>query len=110
MAGPIEASELRSRRERLLEQTPTGFVLFDDKYIQYFTGFNFLATERPVAVIGSPAGELLAFVPEFEVERTEEEASFDRVGSYPEYPGEVHPMVLLVRLLESLGMNGAVAA
>jgi Xaa-Pro aminopeptidase len=106
----IEASEFAARRARLLERAPIGFVLFDDKYIQYFTGFNFLATERPVAVVGSPDGDLIAFVPEFEVERTEEEASFDRVASYPEYPGEVHPMLLLVRLLESLGMNGAVAA
>ena len=77
MIGPIEARELRSRRTRLLEQAPTGFVLFDDKYIQYFTGFNFLATERPVAVVGAADGELVAFVPEFEVERTEEEASVD---------------------------------
>jgi Xaa-Pro aminopeptidase len=106
----IQSTELAARRARLLERAPIGFVLFDDKYIQYFTGFNFLATERPVAVVGSPDGALVAFVPEFEVERTEEEGSFDRVESYPEYPGEVHPMVLLVRLLESLGMNGAVAA
>ena len=100
MIGPIEARELRSRRTRLLEQAPTGFVLFDDKYIQYFTGFNFLATERPVAVVGAADGELVAFVPEFEVERTEEEASFDRVESYPEYPGTEHPMRILARLVD----------
>lgn len=101
----IEPRELAARRARLLERAPRGFVLFDDKYIQYFTGFNFLATERPVAVIGSADGELTAFVPEFEAERTEEEAGFDRVESYPEYPGTEHPMVILARLVD-----GAVAA
>ena len=99
-AGPIEPAELAARRARLLEHAPRGFVLFDDKYIQYFTGFNFLATERPVAVIGSADGELVAFVPEFEVERTEEEGSFDRVASYPEYPGTEHPMLILARLVD----------
>src|SRR5438067_829798 len=83
----IKRAEFAARRARLLEHAPAGFVLFDDKYIQYFTGFNFLATERPVAVICSEDSELVAFVPEFEVERTEEEADFDRVESYPEYPG-----------------------
>ena len=96
----IQPTEFAARRARLLEHAPRGFVLFDDKYIQYFTGFNFLATERPVAVIGSADGELAAFVPEFEVERTEEEGSFDRVESYPEYPGTEHPMLILARLLD----------
>jgi Xaa-Pro aminopeptidase len=110
VTGRIQPEEFRARRERLLEHSPSGFLLFDEKYVQYFTGFGFLATERPVAVIGTADGELVAFVPEFEVERTEEEGDFDRVESYPEYPGEVHPMLLLVRLLESLGMNGAIGA
>lgn len=96
----IEPDELAARRTRLLEHAPRGFVLFDDKYIRYFTGFNFLATERPVAVIATADGELVAFVPEFEVERTEEEAAFDRVESYPEYPGLEHPMLILARLLD----------
>ena len=62
------------------------------KYIQYFTGFGFLATERPVAVVSNAAGELAVFVPEFEVERVREETDFERVESYPEYPGLEHPM------------------
>jgi Xaa-Pro aminopeptidase len=49
-----------------------------------------------VVVVGD---ELLAFVPEFEVARTEAEGHFDRVESYPEYPGPEHPMTVLGRLL-----------
>lgn len=54
----IQPDEFAARRARLLEHAPCGFVLFDDKYIRYFTGFNFLATERPVAVIGTADGSL----------------------------------------------------
>ena len=53
------------------------------------------------------AGELTAFVPEFEVERVRDEADFERVESYPEYPGEEHPMRLLARVLADIGIAGA---
>ena len=72
-------------------------MLFDQAYIQYYTGFNFLSNERPVVVV--VGDELTAFVPGFEVERTESEGHFDRVEQYPEYPGEEHPMIALARLV-----------
>ena len=100
----IHADELSTRRELLLEhaveQKLDGYVLFDEKYIQYFTSFGFLATERPVALIGGTSGELAVFVPEFEVERVREETDFEHVESYPEYPGVDHPMLILGRVLE----------
>ena len=70
MAG-ITPAEHAERRVRLLERADglAGVVLFDAAYIRYFTGFNFLATERPVAVVIDAGGALAAFVPEFEIER-----------------------------------------
>ena len=69
----ITAEEFAERRERLLEHVRahalTGCVLFDDKYVQYFTGFIFLATERPVAFAVNVAGEMAAFVPKMELLR-----------------------------------------
>ena len=108
MAG-ITPAEHADRRARLLERAPAGAVLFDADYIRYFTGFNFLATERPVAVAFTD-GTVTAFVPEFEVERTRAEADFDRVDSYPEYPGETHPMELLARALADIGLNKTIGA
>jgi Xaa-Pro aminopeptidase len=105
----ITPAEHAERRARLLEHSPTGVVLFDADYIRYFTGFNFLATERPVAVAFTD-GAVAAFVPEFEVERTHAEADFDRVDSYPEYPGEKHPMKILARSLANFGITGNVGA
>jgi Xaa-Pro aminopeptidase len=84
--------------------------VFDQSYIQYLTRFSFLATERPVAYLESAGGETAAFVPEFEVARVEEEAAFSRVASYPEYPGEEHPLRILARVLAEMGITGNIAA
>jgi Xaa-Pro dipeptidase len=106
----ITPAEHAERRARLLEHARAGVVLFGADYIRYFTGFNFLATERPVAIAVDGAGAVTAFVPEFEVERTRAEADFDRVDSYPEYPGEVHPMELLAGVLADIGVAGKIGA
>ena len=101
----ISEQEFDDRRARLLALARNGYVLFSADYIQYFTGFWFLSNERPVVYAQSAGGETLAFVPEFEVERTEAEASFDRVVSYPEYPGLEHPMRILARALADMGIR-----
>jgi len=110
----IPRTELAERRERLLDHLRaeglTGYVLFDEKYVQYFTSFGFLATERPVAFVSSAAGELAVFVPEFEVERVRAETEFERVESYPEYPGLEHPMRILARVLADMGIRDAIGA
>jgi Xaa-Pro dipeptidase len=110
----IPAAELESRRERLLEHVRnaglTGYVLFDADYIQYFTSFGFLSTERPVVFAQSAVGEMAVFVPEFEVERVCAETAFERVESYPEYPGIEHPMQLLARVLADMGIGDPIGA
>jgi Xaa-Pro dipeptidase len=113
-ASGIPSEELEQRRQTLLAEVHrrglAGFALFGQDYIRYFTAFEFLATERPVGVIGNASGELAVFVPEFEVERVRAETSFERIASYPEYPGFEHPMRILGRLLLDLGIRGPVGA
>jgi Xaa-Pro aminopeptidase len=113
-ASGISAAEFRERRERLLEHVRherlTGYVLFGADYIQYFTGFWFLSNERPVVYAESVGGESAVFVPEFEVERTRAETSFERIESYPEYPGIEHPMTIFARVLADLGIGRAIGA
>jgi Xaa-Pro dipeptidase len=103
----ITPEELAQRRERLLAHAPDGFVLFGPDAIRYFTDFWFLSNERPIVYAELPRGESFAFVPEFEVERTRAETSFERVESYPEYPGREHPMLLLAALLRGRDHLGA---
>ena len=53
---------------------------------------------------------MIVFVPEFEVERVREETDFERIESYPEYPGLEHPMLILGRVLRDMGITGALGA
>lgn len=110
----IPADEFAARRRRLLEaagrEGATGVVLFGASAIQYFTGFFFLSNERPVVYAESSGGEAAIVVPEFEVERTRAEGTFDRIESYPEYPGREHPMRILAGVLADLGIERAIAA
>jgi Xaa-Pro aminopeptidase len=114
MVAGIPAAELEERRGRLLDHVRreglSGYVLFGQDYIRYFTSFVFLSNERPVVYAESTGGESLVFVPEFEVERTRAETAFERIESYPEYPGIEHPMRILARLLASIGIRDAIGA
>ena len=113
MTVGIEPAELAARRERLLDhvrrRNASGYVLFEPAYIQYFTSFWFLSNERPIVYAQNVAGDDVVFVPEFEVERTRAETSFERIESYPEYPGEEHPMLLLAGVLADLGLSKSIA-
>jgi Xaa-Pro aminopeptidase len=53
---------------------------------------------------------MAVFVPEFEVERTKEETAFDRIESYPEYPGVEHPMPILAGVLAEMGIRASIGA
>jgi Xaa-Pro dipeptidase len=110
----IPTRELQGRRERLLrhaaERGLSGVVLFDQHYIRYFANFGFLATERPVAFVATTSGDVAVFVPEFEVERIRAETDYERIESYPEYPGIEHPILILGRLLSDLGIRGSIGA
>jgi Xaa-Pro dipeptidase len=113
-ATGISATELEARRELLLEDVRalglTGLVLFDQQYIQYLTGFSFLSNERPIAFAQNAAGAMAVFVPEFEVERTRAETAFERIESYPEYPGLEHPLPIFARVLADLGIRDRIGA
>jgi Xaa-Pro aminopeptidase len=110
----IPAPEFEERRGRLLEHVRraglSGYVLFGADYVQYFTGFWFLSNERPVVYAQSAGGEATIFVPEFEVERTRAEATFERIDAYAEYPGLEHPMRILARVLADVGIEDRIGA
>ena len=110
----ITLEEYADRRARLLERARAhgagGYVLFDPTYITYFTGFWFLSNERPIVYLHTARGDDAIFVPEFEVERTRDESSFERIESYSEYPGPEHPMLALARTAADLGLRDTIAA
>lgn len=96
------------RAARAFDFVPGGvdaLVLFDEQYVQYYTGFVYSSTERPIGLVILRGGERTLFVPRLELEHAEQASVADAVLSYPEYPGERHPMLLLADHLRALGVK-----
>jgi Xaa-Pro dipeptidase len=110
----ITSEEHRERCDRLLETAGAdglgGIVLFDPYYVLYYTGFAFVPTERPIALVLGPDGERALVVPRLEVEHAEAKAAFDRVEHYLEYPGEPRSETAFERALTALGVAGTIGA
>src|SRR5574341_2486063 len=110
----ISQAEHQARANRLLEhiqsQDLSGVVLFDSKYILYYTGFAFIPTERPMAFVMNRKGERALFVPRLELEHAQANAAIDRVAHYVEYPDRPHPADVLKKLLDEMGIQGTVGA
>ncbi len=80
-----------------------ALVLFSPTQVFYLTGFAFIATERPIALVVT-ANATALFVPRLEEEHAMAHAVVDQVVTYPEYPTETHPMHRFTELLISLGL------
>ena len=92
------------------EHGMAGAVLFDASYVLYYTGFAFIPTERPIAFIVASDGNAGMLVPRLEREHAHANAAVQHVADYPEYPSEHHPTEALRRLLDELGVQGAIGA
>lgn len=77
--------------------------------IFYLCGFAFAPTERPIGLVIGTDGESVLFVPRLELEHAEAYAHVDRVVTYPEYPGEEHPMRVLAAELRAMGLGSSFA-
>jgi Xaa-Pro dipeptidase len=110
----IAAAEHEARAnvlaERLRERDLSGAVLFDAHRILYYTGFAFVPTERPIALVVAACGGRGLLVPRLEREHAEANVLIGEVADYPEYPSDEHPLEALRRLLERLGVDGALGA
>jgi Xaa-Pro dipeptidase len=110
----IGDAELAARRDTfaaaLQERGLAGAVLFDTQYVHYYTGFFFIATERPIAFALAADGRGGLLVPRLELEHAQANTAVSEVAHYDEYPGERHPMEALRELLDALGVRGALGA
>ena len=110
----IPQAEYETRAEALISHVRksglAGVVLFDNHYIDYYAGFAFIPTERPMALAISSEGIRALFVPRLELEHAQAGAHMDRVAHYPEYPDDPHPMILFRDMLEEMGIGGQIGA
>lgn len=107
----ISPKELRRRQAAVLDfmkqQGLDAFLHFKPDSIFYLTGFAFVPTERPAALLQTADNAAVAFIPHLEIDHCRKAAVVDRIESYREYPGETHPMVLLRDILTALGLAGS---
>ncbi|MHB8648581.1 MAG: M24 family metallopeptidase [Gaiellaceae bacterium] len=107
----IGEEEFAARRAALAgkldERRLTGAVLFDPRYVLYYTGFHFIATERPIAFVLAADGRGGMLVPRLELEHAQANTAVQEIAHYDEYPGERPPMEALRELLDALGVRGA---
>jgi Xaa-Pro aminopeptidase len=110
----IAPEEFAGRRDALAEKLQaagrSGCVLFDPHRVAYYTGFTFIPTERPMAFALAADGRGGMLVPRLELEHAQANTAVSEVAHYDEFPGERHPMIALVELLDALGANGSLAA
>ena len=107
----ISAEEIVGRQERLLKRVTDegmeGFITFSGLSTLYLTGFHFISTERPACLVIPADGPSFLFVPELETEHAETALVLDDVVTYPEYPGEKHPMEELADVLRDRNLASA---
>ena len=104
----IPGLEYQTRTDRFInmldQEELEGAVLFDRDYILYFTGFAFIPTERPIALIINSNKRTALFVPRLELEHAKTNAMIDRVEYYLEYPHDPRPEGKLKALLSDMGV------
>ena len=110
----ITAEEHRARCQKLIDymkkQEISGAVLFDQDYVLYYSGFAFVATERPMAFVMNVAGERRLFVPRLELEHAQANAVVESVDHYLEYPDDPHPTEVLKGSIKELGIEDRIGA
>ena len=82
-----------------------ALCVFYPARIAWLTGFHFIPTERPVALLLAPGGFSTLVVPAVEKEHAESVPGIDQVDVYFEYPGDRHPMERVRSVLASAGAS-----
>lgn len=73
-------------REKMRENNLDGFVFYNNLTIKYLTGFNFLPTERPIALLVT-SNKTSITIPKLEENRVQQNKAIDTVYTYYDYPG-----------------------
>lgn len=104
----ISEEEFKRRKEKVQEELTRkeleALCLFTPGQIFYLTGFVFIPTERPIGLILAKDGKTCLLVPRLEKEHALMYAHVDYVETYPEYPGEKHPLEYFRGIIEELGL------
>lgn len=105
----ISESEYKSRvakvREYLTEQELDALYLVDSTSIFYLTGYSFITTERPAALIIPAEGEITFLGPLLEEDHIPLKTRIIKdMKTYRDYPGKKHPLQYFAEFLKEMNL------
>lgn len=105
----ISAHEYKSRIEKirniLRQRRLDALYLTSPTRVLYSTGFSHISTERPLAVVIPRDKPIFFMGPLLEKEHVKEESKIiEKIYTYPDYPGKVHPIRKFSQFLEDEGL------
>ena len=99
---------LQKIRRQLRRSRLRALYLVNPTRILYATGFSYLPTERPLAVVIPTDGPIFLMGPALEHEHVHQDARLiDEIFSYPDYPGKMHPIKYFAKILGEKGLGEA---
>ena len=106
----ISEAEYRRRieyvREHLSKKKLKAVYLTNSTSMFYLTGYSFITTERPAALIIPVDGEITSMGPLLEEDHIPlKTAIIEDVKTYVDYPGEKHPIEYFAEFLKDMGLT-----
>jgi Xaa-Pro dipeptidase len=105
----ISETEYKRRIEQvrkvLINRELDALYLIDPTNIFYLTGFSFISTERPAALIMPVDGKITFLGPLLEKDHVSSKTRIiEDVKAYTDYPGEKHPIEHFAEFLKDMGL------
>jgi len=108
----ISQAEHKSRiekiRDLLKNSRCTALYLTNPTRILYATGFSHISTERPLALVIPQEDAIFMMGPHLEEDHAKQDCPLiEEFSSYPDYPGNTHPIRHFVDVLTRKGLAGS---
>ncbi|MEM2917303.1 MAG: Xaa-Pro peptidase family protein [Candidatus Bathyarchaeia archaeon] len=92
-------------REELAKRKLDALYLTSGISFFYLTGYSYIATERPAALIVPLHGEITFMGPQLERDHIPLKTSLIKnIYTYPDYPGQKHPMDFFAEFMKEMGL------
>ena len=100
------ARRIEQVRKTLTKRKLDALYLTNGTSMFYLTGYSFISTERPAALIIPLDGKITFLGPCLEKDHVPLETKFiEEVRTYLDYPGKKHPMEHFARFLREMGLG-----
>jgi len=93
-------------KQELVKRKLAALYLTSPASVFYLTGYSYIATERPMALIVPVKGKITLFAPLLERDHIPLRTKIiEEVKTYPEYPGKKHPIDYFAEFLKEMRLH-----